>query len=437
MITMMEFAKRRKELMKKIDPRGIVILFSAPACVRNNDCDYVYRQNSDFYYLTGFAEPESIAILAPKRKAGEFILFNRVRDREHEIWEGKRAGQEGARKDYHADQAFAIHEFAAMLPELIEGREHVYYPLGKDKAADHCITTAIEKIRSKIRNGVRAPISLVDVSDILHEMRLFKSPAEINLMRKAAEISAKAHIRAMQACRPGIYEYELEAELLYEFQRQGARNPAYTCIVGNGANSCILHYNTNREKISDGNIVLIDAGAEYEYYAADITRTFPANGRFSPEQKAVYEIVLDAQVAGIKAIRPGVAFPAIQKIMVKIITQGLVDIGILNGNVSDLIEKEAYFDYYMHKSGHWLGLDVHDAGRYKIGDKWRTLEPGMVLTVEPGIYISADIKGVPKRWQHIGVRIEDDILVTEKGHEVLSAAAPKTVAEIEDLMRAK
>lgn len=430
---MMEFAKRRKALMRQIGPNGIVILPSAPAVQRNGDYDYPYRQNSDFYYLTGFNEPESVMVLAPNRKEGEFILFNRVKNRAEEIWTGWRTGQEGACKNFLADQAFPIHELEARLPELLEGREEIHYPVGIDKNFDKILLGGLNKIRNKIRSGLQSPIAFVDIVNSLHEMRLIKTPEEIKLMRKAAEISAAAHVRAMRACKPGMYEYELEAELSYEFQRHGARYVAYASIIGSGANSCILHYNDNNQKIADGSIVLIDAGAEYDCYAADITRTFPANGRFSPEQKAIYDIVLEAQLAGIKAIKPGASFDASQTAIVKIITEGLVELGILKGKVSELIEKKAYFDYYMHKSGHWLGLDVHDVGRYKVNGKWRKLEPGMVLTVEPGIYIAADSKA-HKRWHNIGVRIEDDILVTKTGRDVLSHGAPKTIAEIESLM---
>jgi Xaa-Pro aminopeptidase len=289
-------------------------------------------------------------------------------------------------------------------------------------------------LRGRIRSGQQAPVAFTDITETIHEMRLIKSPAEIALMRKAAEISAQAHIRAMQFCKPGVNEYQLEAEIMYEFQRNGARHPAYTSIVGGGANACILHYISNNEKVKDGELVLIDAGAEYNYYAADITRTFPANGRFSVEQRAIYELVLKSQLAAIKAVRPGAAWPSMQAAIVKVLTQGLIDLGILKGRLNDLIAKEAYFPFYMHKSGHWLGLDVHDAGRYKIDGKWRTLKPGMVLTVEPGIYISADIPGVHKRWHNIGVRIEDDVLVTAKGCDILSRDVPKSVADIEALM---
>ncbi len=434
MIKMSEYAKRRKEFMKQIGPQGIAILTSAPIARRNGDSDYAYRQQSDLYYLTGFNEPEAVAILAPKRAAGEFILFNRVRDRDKEIWEGVRAGQDGARKQFHADEAFPFADLEKMLPDLLDKREQIYYPIGIDKNFDKIILNSMNKVRGKIRNGMSAPLSVVDLTETIHEMRLIKSSAEINLMRKAAQISAQAHVRAMKFCKPGVSEYQLEAEIMHEFQKNGARYPAYSCIVGGGANSCILHYISNDQVIKKDDIVLIDAGAEMDLYAADITRSFPANGRFSPEQRAVYDIVLKSQLAGLKAVKPGAAWPSVQEAIVKVITTGLVEIGILKGNVKELIDKQAYFPFYMHKSGHWLGLDVHDAGRYKINGKWRTLQPGMVLTVEPGIYISADNDNVDERWHNIGVRIEDDVLVTSTGYEVLSKDAPKDADEIEALM---
>lgn len=434
MIKMSEYAKRRKQLMQKIGPKSIVILPAAPEAVRNGDYNFPYRQQSDLYYLTGFDEPESVAIIAPKRPEGEFIFFNRKRDRDKEIWEGYRAGQVGACEQYGANQAFPIDELEQKLPGILEGREEIHYSLGMDKQFDAILLNAVNKIRGKIRNGLQPPIAFVDITQTIHEMRLIKSSAEIEVMRKAAEISANAHIRAMQYCEPGIFEYELEAEILHEFNRNGARAAAYGSIVGAGKNSCVLHYSRNDQIIQSDDIVLIDAGCEYLNYASDITRTFPANGTFSPEQRTVYDIVLEAQLAGIKAVRPGLPWPNIQKKILDIITQGLIDIGLLKGNRDDLIEKNAYFPFYMHKSGHWLGLDVHDVGRYKINEKWRTLQPGMVLTIEPGIYISSDLKNVPKRWHNIGVRIEDDILVTEKGAEVLSKHVPKKIDEIEGLM---
>ncbi|MES2216882.1 MAG: Xaa-Pro aminopeptidase [Pseudomonadota bacterium] len=434
MIKMTEFAKRRKQLMQQIGPHGIVILSSAPTARRNGDADYAYRQHSDFYYLTGFEEPEAVAILAPKRKGGEFILFNRPHDKHHEIWDGKRAGQDGARKKFGADLSFPIAEFEKKLSEVLEGRETIHHGFGLDKNLDKTILKAVNKVRGKIRAGHKAPISFIDIVGTIHEMRLIKSPMEISLMRRAAEISAQAHTRAMLYCRPGMYEYELEAEIMHEFQRNGARYAAYIPIVGSGANACTLHYIENNQIIKKGDLVLVDAGAEYQHYAADITRTFPASGRFSPEQRAIYEIVLESQLAGIKAIKVGASWPSVQAAIVRVITAGLVELGILKGKVSALIKKNAYDPFYMHSSGHWLGLDVHDAGRYKIQNKWRTFAPGMVLTVEPGIYIPADLPGVKKRWHNIGVRIEDDVLVTSKGPDVLSDAVPKKINEIEVLM---
>ena len=402
--------------------------------MRNADCEYPYRQNSDFYYLTGFEEPEAVAILAPKRKEGEFILFNRPRHPEKEIWDGPRAGQSGACKTFGADQAFSIHTLADKLPDLLSGRKEIYSLLGVDKEFDNILFAATNKVRSRVRSGVSSPAALIDVGQIVHEMRLIKSASEIKLMRHAARIAAKAHVRAMQTCQIGMNEYELEAELLSTFIRHGARAPAYTSIVGSGANSCILHYNVNNKIIRDGDLVLIDAGAEYQNYASDITRTFPANGRFTKEQRAVYEVVLATQLAVIKIIKPGLLWDKMHETAVKVLTEGLADIGLLRGKTKDLIAKQACLPFFMHRTGHWLGLDVHDVGSYAVNGKWRKLEAGMVLTVEPGIYISANLKNVASRWHNIGVRIEDDVLVTAKACEVLSKHVPKTVAELEALM---
>ncbi len=433
MITMNEYASRRKALMQKIGPSGMVILPAAPQLFRNGETEHAYRQNSDFYYLTGFNEPDAVMILLPGRKEGEYILFNRPRDRDHEIWNGRRAGQEGACKEFLADQAFPITELERLLPDLIMGREAIHYPLGLNKEFDEVLFRIINQLRAKIRSGAQAPLTFADITPTLHEMRLFKSPAEIATIQKAIDITEKAHLRAIRACRPGMYEYELEAELMYEFVRHGARFPAYGSIIGTGANACVLHYVTNNQRIQDGELVLIDAGAEYQNYAADITRTFPANGHFSGEQRAIYELVLAAQLAAIAALKPGISWTIAQDIIVKIMTQGLIDLGLLKGRLDDLIASHAYTPFYMHRSGHWLGLDVHDVGRYKVGDNWRLLQPGHLFTVEPGIYISADLP-VDPRWHNIGVRIEDNVLITEKGCEVLSHRIPKTVADIQALM---
>jgi Xaa-Pro aminopeptidase len=434
MIKAAEYAKRRKAIMDQVGQDSVVILTASHTQFRNHYHEYSFRQNSDFYYLTGFQEPEAVLVLLPKRKNGEFILFNRVRDRSEEIWTGYRAGQTGACEIYGADESFPIDEFPRRLSELLEGRENIYYSLGLDPLYDQMIVTSVNHLIGKVRTGITAPSSYLDIRPLLHEMRLFKSPAEIDLMRKAATITAEAHIQAMQVCKPGMYEYQLEAELSYHFQYNGARFMAYTPIIGSGPNTCILHYVENNRQIQNGDMVLIDAGCEYDYYASDVTRTFPANGKFSAEQRAIYEIVLKAQLAGIKATRPGAQWSTIENTAAKIITEGLVDVGLLKGNVDSLVEQKAYTPFYMHRVGHFIGLDTHDAGVYKVDNKWRKIEAGMVRTIEPGIYISADIPGVHKRWHNIGVRIEDDVLVTEKGNEVLSQALPKTLSDIEKIM---
>jgi len=434
MITLAEFAKRRKRLMQSISSTGIIILTAAPIALRSGDSDYPYRQNNDFYYLTGFEEPEAVAILVPSNAGGEFILFSRPRHPEEEIWTGARAGQTGAKK-FGADRAYPMGQLADKLPELLSGRTEIHYALGANQTFDAVLFAAIHKIRGKIRNGSQSPFAFIDLVQTVHEMRVIKSPAEINLMRTAAEISAVAHSHVMSICRPGMNEYQLEAEMTYLFQRNGARHSAYTSIVGSGANSCVLHYNDNNRIIANNSLVLVDAGSEYRYYASDVTRTFPANGKFSAEQRAIYEIVLTAQLAGIKAVHPHAEWSAPQKAIVKIITQGLLDLGLLKGSLKNLLEVEAYKPFYMHSSGHWLGLDVHDVGCYKVDSKWRRFQPGMVLTVEPGIYISAKMPNIPKRWHNIGIRIEDDVLVTATGNNVLSAGAPKTIQAIEEIMR--
>ena len=434
MIKMTEYASRRKALMRQVGAGGVVILPAAVEVLRNADALYPYRQNSDFYYLTGFNEPGAVVILAPGRKDGEYVLFNRVRNRDHEIWDGPRAGQDGARKQFCADQAFPIEELEKRLPELLMSRESIHYPLGLNRDFDNILMKAVNCVRAEVRNGVQVPSSFRDVSPTIHEMRVFKSKDEIALMRKAAQISAKGHTHAMFVCEPGMHEYELEAELMYEFIRNGARFAAYSSIVGSGRNSCVLHYVGNNKKIDNGDMVLIDAGCEYQSYASDITRTFPANGKFSAEQRAIYDLVLVSQLAAIKAVKPGASWVAPQDVIVKVLTEGLIDLGILKGKRDSLIERQAYMPFYMHRSGHFLGLDVHDCGRYRIANKWRKLEPGMALTIEPGLYISADSPGVHRRWHNIGVRIEDDVLVTAKGCEVLSQDVLKSADDIEALM---
>jgi Xaa-Pro aminopeptidase len=428
-----EFARRRKELMQMMGKGAMAILPAASQRLRNRDAEYPYRQDSDFHYLTGFPEPEAVAVLIPGRKHGEYVLFSRERDIEKETWNGRRAGQEGACTDYGADDAFPISDIDDILPGLMERCERVFYAMGQE--FDQRLMQWVNQIRQQSRSGSHPPTEFVALDHLVHEMRLYKSRAESSTMRKAARISAAAHKRAMQTCRPGMMEYQLEAELRHEFMRSGSQAVAYNPIVGGGANACILHYTENNRMLNDGDLVLIDAGAELDNYASDITRTFPVNGRFSPAQRAVYEVVLAAQDAAISKISPGNHWNEPHEAAVRVLTQGLLDLGLLKGKLAALLKSEAYRRFYMHRTGHWLGMDVHDVGDYKVGGVWRMLEPGMVLTVEPGLYIPAGSKGVAKKWWNIGVRIEDDVLVTANGNEVLTAEAPKTVAEIESLMR--
>lgn len=429
-----EFARRRKELMAMMEPNSIAIVAGASEKLRSRDTDYPFRQDSDLFYLSGFPEPQTVLVLIPGRPHGEYVLFVRERDREREIWDGYRAGPEGACAEYEADDAFPIDDIDDILPGLIEGRERVYYALGKDSEFDKQVMDWVNTIRAKVRSGATPPGEFLDLSHFLHDMRLFKSAAELRVMREAGEISARAHVRAMKLCKPGMMEYQLEAEIQHEFGMSGARAVAYNSIVGGGKNGCILHYVENSAVLKSGDLVLIDAGCELENYAADITRTFPVNGKFSPEQKAIYDIVLKAQEAAIATVKPGNHWNDPHNATVQVITEGLVALGLLEGEVAELIEREAYKEFYMHRAGHWLGMDVHDVGDYKVGGEWRVLEPGMVLTVEPGIYIAPDNERVAKKWRGIGIRIEDDVAVTKEGNEVFTKGVPKTVADIEALM---
>ncbi|MCF5467623.1 Xaa-Pro aminopeptidase [Pseudomonas syringae] len=429
-----EYARRRKALMAQMEPDSIAILPAAAVAIRNRDVEHVYRQDSDFQYLSGFPEPEAVVVLIPGREYGEYVLFCRERNPERELWDGLRAGQEGAIRDFGADDAFPISDIDDILPGLIEGRDRVYSAMGSNPEFDRHLMDWINVIRSKAHLGAQPPKEFVALDHLLHDMRLYKSAAEIKVMRGAAEISARAHVRAMQACRAGLHEFSLEAELDYEFRRGGSKMPAYGSIVASGRNACILHYQQNDAVLKDGDLVLIDAGCEIDCYASDITRTFPVNGRFSPEQKAIYELVLKSQYAAFEAIGPDKHWNQAHEATVQVITAGLVELGLLQGDVDQLIQAEAYKAFYMHRAGHWLGMDVHDVGEYKVGGEWRVLEIGMTLTVEPGIYISPDNLDVAKKWRGIGVRIEDDVVVTRRGCEILSGGVPKTVAEIEALM---
>jgi Xaa-Pro aminopeptidase len=420
MLPRKEFAARRTRLMAMMEPNSIAIIPSAYEIIRNSDTHFPFRQDSDFYYLTGLNEPDAVAVLIPGR--------------EHELWDGYRAGPEGVCEDYGADDAFPVDDLDEILPGLLEGRERVYYAMGRDSEFDRHVMEWVNTIRNKVRSGAIPPGEFLDLNHFLHELRLFKSAQEIQLMQRAGEISAKAHRRAMAVCKPGMMEYQLEAELRYIFAKNGARFPAYPSIVGGGDNACILHYVENRDALQDGDLVLIDAGCELDHYASDITRTFPINGKFSREQKALYELVLKAQLAAIDVIKPGKHWNEPHDITVQVITEGLVQLGLLKGSVKSLIKKMAYRDFYMHRAGHWLGMDVHDVGDYKCGGEWRVFEPGMVLTVEPGIYVSPHNKKVDKKWRGIGIRIEDDVVVTKDGNQVLTSLAPKTVDEVESWM---
>ena len=431
-----EYSRRRKALMAQMVPNSIAVLPAAQVRTRNRDTEYPYRQDSDFQYLTGFPEPEAVAVLIPGRAHGEFVLFCRERDSERELWDGYRAGQEGALASYGADDAFPISDIDDILPGLIEGRERVYYAMGANPEFDRRLTGWINSIRSKARLGAQPPNEFEALDHLLHDLRLYKSAAELKVMREAAKISARAHVRAMQICRPGLHEYQLEAELIHEFMRSGSRAPAYSSIVAAGRNACILHYTENTSQIRDGDLVLIDAGCELDCYASDITRTFPANGRFSAEQRAIYQLVLDAQRAAFAVIAPGRHWNEAHEASVRVITAGLVELGLLQGEVDELVAAEAYRPFYMHRVGHWLGMDVHDVGEYRVGGEWRVLEPGMLMTVEPGIYIAQDNSDVARKWRGIGVRIEDDVLVTRNGCEILTGDVPREIDEIEALMAA-
>ena len=433
MIDRKEFNRRRRQLMRMAGRDAIVIVPAAPEHLRNNDAHYPYRQDSDFHYLTGFGEPEAVLALVPGRAQGETILFCRERDRTREQWDGYRAGQEGAVADFGMDDAFPIEDIDDILPGLIEGRSRVYYHFGRDSDFDLVLMGWVNSVRSRIRQGARPPHEFVALSHLLHDLRLYKSRAELRLMRKSAQIGAEAHVRAMRATRPGMNEHEVEAELLHTFRRHGAV-PSYEPIVGGGANACVLHYRANNAVLADGDLLLIDAGAEYACYASDITRTFPVNGRFSPEQRALYEVVLAAQLAAIDEVRVGKPFDAYHEAAVRSLTAGLIELGLLKGSLAKNLAEHSYRKFYMHKTGHWLGLDVHDVGDYRVDGEFRELEAGMVVTVEPGLYIGRDMKGVPARWRGIGIRIEDDVVVTKGDPEVISAAAPKDPDDIEALM---
>jgi Xaa-Pro aminopeptidase len=430
------YAKRRDRLLEQMQ-HGIAIIPTAPEVARNADTHYGYRHDSNFYYLSGFTEPEAVLVLVAGsgESAGpQSILFCREKNLEREIWDGHRYGPDAAREQFGFDAAYPVEQLDEKLTELIGNQPALFYPLGLDAGWDQRILALRGAVQEKSRSGIRAPDQVRDVRALLNEMRLFKDSHELDIMRRAAAISTAAHRRAMRFTRPGMFEYQIEAELLHEFCSHGARHPAYTSIVAGGANACVLHYVGNNARLRDVDLLLIDAGCELDGYASDITRTFPVGGKFSAEQKDVYEIVLAAQAAAIDAAKPDQTWNAPHDAALRVLAQGFIDLKLCHGSVDQVLENESYKQFYMHRTGHWLGMDVHDVGDYKIGDDWRPLQPGMVLTVEPGCYIRpAD--NVPMALWNIGIRIEDDVVITDKGNEVLTDAAPKTVADIEELMK--
>ncbi|MEL0584807.1 MAG: aminopeptidase P N-terminal domain-containing protein [Candidatus Thiodiazotropha sp. (ex. Lucinoma kazani)] len=431
-----EFKRRRRELMRMMGPDSIAILPTSPLLIRNRDVHYPYRPDSDFYYLTGFPEPEAVLVLIPGRKHAEYILFNRERDRIKEQWDGTRAGQEGACIEYDADDSFPIGDLDDILPRMLEQCERIFYVMGCNPQFDKRLSEWLNAIRCESRNGMQGPVEIIALDHYLHEMRLFKSRSELKVMRQAARISAKAHKKVMQACKVGMWEYQLEAEFVRECAHQGAKAQAYPPIVGAGANGCTLHYIDNKDKVEDQQMLLIDAGCEWDYYASDITRTYPVNGIFSTPQRQLYELVLAAQEAAIAKVKPGNHWNDPHDAAVRTITRGLIKLGILKGSLAKLIREEKYKTFFPHRTGHWIGMDVHDVGDYKVDGTWRLFEPGMALTIEPGLYIPAGTRGIAKKWWNIGIRVEDDVVVTKDGCEVLTKDIAKSVAEIESIMAA-
>ena len=417
-----EFKRRRRQLMGMMGAGSIAILPTGSEAVRNRDVHFPFRPDSDFYYLTGFAEPEAVLVLVPGRRQGEYILFCREKDAAKEIWDGYRAGLEGAVADFDADDAFPISDLDDILPGLMEERERVFFAMGSDPAFDKRVSDWVSQVRSRARAGVHGPIEFLALDHYLHDMR------------RAARISAQAHTELMMRCEPGMHEYQLASLFSHHCQMKGATQLAYPSIIGGGNNGCVLHYVENSAPLEDGDLVLIDAGCELECFASDITRTFPVNGRFSKAQRALYDLVLQAQLAAIDKVRPGNHWNDPHEAAVRVLTKGLLKLGLLRGTLSKALKEKSYTRFYMHRTGHWLGMDVHDVGDYKIDGHWRVLEPGMVLTVEPGLYIPRGSKGVAKKWQGIGIRIEDDVLVTGDAPDVLSRDAPKTAEAIEALM---
>ena len=428
-----EFAQRREALLAQLADNSALLIKSATMVNRNSDVDYLFRQDSNFYYFTGFNEPDAMMLLKKTATGIEYHMFCQPRNKEMEIWFGYRAGEEGVLEQYQADFSYSNDQLAEKMPELLNGLDHLYFHWENESLSEQ-VQSWLAAMRKRSRQGVIPPSQLLQLANVTNEMRLIKSPAEQALMRKASQISAQAHVKAIQACKPGVMEYQLDSHIQHHFSLNGCPQAAYPSIVGSGENCCILHYIENDQALKDGDLVLIDAGAEYQYYAGDITRTFPVNGKYSAEQTAIYEVVLKANLECIAMVKPGTCWNAIHEHAVLVLTTGLHELGLLKGDVQTLMEEEAYREFFMHKLGHWLGMDVHDVGDYKVDGQWRDLKAGMVMTVEPGIYIAIDNMQVEARWRGIGVRIEDDVLVTENGCEVMTSAVPKSIAEIEALM---
>ncbi|HEX2678359.1 MAG TPA: aminopeptidase P N-terminal domain-containing protein [Polyangiales bacterium] len=442
-----EYAERRRRFMESMG-QGVAVFASTPVAIRNNDVEHEYRQDSDLFYLTGFDEPESVLILSTEHAEHRMVLFVRPRDPERETWDGPRAGIEGAKARFGADEAFPMAELSKKLPEYLKDVKRLHYRLGVDRAFDNVLLNAIDDVRRRARMGITPPREIVDPSVILHEMRLRKSGAEIEVMLKAAAITREAHARAMVVARPGRYEYEVEAEIMRVFRMHGAERPAYGSIVGSGVNATVLHHRRNDRQMKDNELLLIDAGAEFGYYACDVTRTFPVSGKFTAEQRAAYQLVLDSQLAAIEAVKPGATLPGIHAVALRVLVRGLIKLGIIEGPEDTAIEKELFKPYYMHRTSHWLGMDVHDVGDYHVPipagqplpadpkaprTQPRPIEPGFVLTIEPGLYFAPTTPCDPK-WHGIGIRIEDDVLVTPEGHRVLTEGIPKGVDELERVL---
>jgi Xaa-Pro aminopeptidase len=436
-IEQQEYRQRQQEIMSKISG-GTAIFRSAPMATMHNDVEYTYRQDSSFYYLTGFNEPEAVAVFAPHHEEHRYILFVQPKDPEKETWTGYRCGVEAAKEIYGADEAYPIEELNEKLPQYLINAGRIYYHLGHDEKFNNVVISHWQRLMRGYQKQGKAPLALEDTRPLIFPMRLVKSPAEIAMMRQATKISAMAHNRAREFARPGIYEYQVQAEIEHVFRKEGGIGIAYPSIVASGENACILHYIENERQIQDNELLLIDAGCSYGYYNGDITRTFPVSGKFTPEQKALYEIVLEAQLKAIAEVQPGKPYNEFHDMAVCVIVQGLLDLGLLKGDLEEIIKEEKYKPFYMHRTGHWLGLDVHDVGTYKHNEEtWQNLTPGHIVTVEPGIYISPYIKPaegqpeIPENWKGIGIRIEDDLLVTADGHEILTADVPKLVEDLE------